>query len=110
MASNMILAQQRRTIFDRVSARYAAKGIALDHPVYLALMESWIAGEIEMKEATDRWNSAREKNVDSNPAPIAHRETEIEVSEDTLTADLIEEIESAVKSWPAFDEPDDVRP
>jgi hypothetical protein len=66
-------AERRRAIFKRVAARYLSSGLTLDDPVYLRLIEAWIAGENEMKEAATQWNDWRLRRFtgrsDLTPAP-----------------------------------------
>jgi hypothetical protein len=50
------LSERRRGIFERIVARYAESGIVLDDPDYLHLIGLWVAGEIEMRDVTVRWN------------------------------------------------------
>jgi hypothetical protein len=66
-------AERRRAIFKRVAARYLSSGLTLDDPVYLRLIEAWIAGEIDMKEAVTQWKDLRlgrfTDRSDLTPAP-----------------------------------------
>lgn len=81
-------AERRRAIFERVAARYLSSGLTLDDPVYLRLIEAWIAGEIDMKEAATQWNDRRlgrfTDRSDLAPAPEDMRTTLFGHSEPAL--------------------------
>jgi hypothetical protein len=86
------LTDQRCAIFERVLSRYAASGLILHDPAFLRLMEAWIAGEIEMAEATAHWNNARISQV-------AERRSTTHATDDrTFPADLLDMIASVVET------------
>ncbi|MDL2408595.1 hypothetical protein PY650_23700 [Rhizobium calliandrae] len=87
------LVEQRRAIFERVSSRYASNGMILDDPIYLRLMEAWIAGEIEMEEAAAHWNSVRRSSIAERRASLP----DIDDAGDRMSSDLLAMIESEVK-------------
>jgi hypothetical protein len=97
--SDSSLSTRRRAICQRILARNASGGIVLDDPAFLRIMEAWIAGEIEMREATAHWHNVRlsrsaerrgtaivTDSAGSTPAPFVaseeHEEEEIDPSAD----------------------------
>jgi hypothetical protein len=83
---------QRRAIFERVLSRYAASGLILHDPAFLRLMEAWIAGEIEMAEATAHWNNVRISRVEER------RSKTRAVENPSFSANLLDMIASEVET------------
>jgi hypothetical protein len=86
------LTDRRRAIFERVLGRYATSGLILDDPTFLRLMEAWIAGEIEMVEATAHWNNVRISRVEERRSITRAAEYP------SLSADLLDMIASEVET------------
>jgi hypothetical protein len=59
--SHLPVPERRRKIFEQTNAKYAAAGIFLNDPDYLALIEKWIDGEITMPVAAARWDQVRKE-------------------------------------------------
>lgn len=92
-----VLQVQRRRIFEQTKTRYAARGIALDDPIYLGLIEQWIAGAITMREAMEQWQDARRSSRSPEQAAGPNKDAHNHLS--MTTAELLAEVETAMDGW-----------
>lgn len=52
--------ERRRQIFEKVTARLQARGLAFDDsPLFTAELERWIVGEIDLKELQSRYHQIK---------------------------------------------------
>lgn len=57
------ISERRRQIFERTKVKFAAAGIELNDLEYLALIKSWIEGEITMPMVATQWDEIKKRRI-----------------------------------------------
>ncbi|MFA1677447.1 hypothetical protein ACDY97_33365 [Rhizobium mongolense] len=75
----------RKSIAERVIARASARGTPIDEdPEFMAIVELWVAGDIEASEMRDRYNALLEQRSRSKRSLGLSPEVSAEMPEATV--------------------------